>query len=143
MKSALIYGLRFLLTAAMIAWLTTQVDLRGVSAVMAGASPLWLLGGILSYLLSVYCSAWRWQQLPWAVLFFAIGGWSWVIWGVCLRVAVSLTGHWMVGHFAHRDGHQGWRVEGAAVGLWPQCGEQFRLDDRPRHVQRLVQVHPE
>lgn len=58
---------------------------------------------------------WRWQQLPWAILFFAVGGWSWVIWGICLRVAVSLTGHWMVGHFAHRDGHQGWRVEGAAV----------------------------
>lgn len=58
---------------------------------------------------------WRWQQLAWAVLFFLLGGWAFVFWGVCLRVAVSLTGHWMVGHFAHRDGHQGWRVEGAAV----------------------------
>ncbi|WP_421792527.1 acyl-CoA desaturase [Hyphobacterium sp.] len=58
---------------------------------------------------------WRWQQLPWAVLFFLIGGWSCVFWGIALRVFVSLTGHWMVGHFAHNDGHQGWRVEGAAV----------------------------
>lgn len=60
-------------------------------------------------------NTWRWQQLPWAILFFAIGGWAWVFWGIALRVFVSLTGHWMVGHFAHRDGHQGWRVEGAAV----------------------------
>jgi hypothetical protein len=37
-----------------------------------------------------------------------------------MRVAVSLTGHWLVGHFAHRPqgkgwGDQGWRVEGVAV----------------------------
>jgi len=60
-------------------------------------------------------ATWRWQQLPWAIAFFLVGGWSWVFWGIALRVFVSLTGHWMVGHFAHNDGHQGWRVEGAAV----------------------------
>ena len=66
-------------------------------------------------------ATWRWQQLPIAVIFFLIGGWTWVFWGVCLRVAVSLFGHWAVGHFAHRHGHQGWRVEGAAVQgyNWP------------------------
>jgi len=58
---------------------------------------------------------WMAQQLPWAVLFFLIGGWGWVVWGICLRVSVSLTGHWMVGHFAHRRGHQGWAIEGVAV----------------------------
>jgi uncharacterized protein (TIRG00374 family) len=62
-KSALVYAIRFVLTAAMIAWLTTQVDVRGVGAVMKGASPLWLVGGVFSYLISVLCSAWRWQQL--------------------------------------------------------------------------------
>ena len=56
-----------------------------------------------------------WQQLPWAVLFFALGGWRWVVWGVCARVAVCVTGHWLVGHFAHREGGQTWIVEGAAV----------------------------
>jgi fatty-acid desaturase len=38
-----------------------------------------------------------------------------VLWGVSLRIVVSLTGHWMVGHFAHKTGHQGWRVEDVAV----------------------------
>ena len=58
---------------------------------------------------------WMWQQLPWAVLFYALGGVSWVVWGVCARVTVGVTGHWLVGHFAHRQGHQAWIVEGAAV----------------------------
>jgi fatty-acid desaturase len=58
---------------------------------------------------------WMWQQLPWAALFFAIGGWSWLVWGICVRVSVCVTGHWLIGHFAHREGHQTWLVEGAAA----------------------------
>lgn len=58
---------------------------------------------------------WMWQQLPWAVLFYAFGGWGWVVWGIAVRVSVSLTGHWLIGHLAHRRGPQGWVVEGAAV----------------------------
>lgn len=58
---------------------------------------------------------WMLQQLPWAILFFAFGGWDWVVWGIAVRVSVSLTGHWLVGHFAHRDGEQGWRVDDVAV----------------------------
>jgi fatty-acid desaturase len=58
---------------------------------------------------------WMWQQLPWAVLFLALGGWGWVIWGIAVRVAVCVSGHWLVGHFAHREGGQNWVVEGAAA----------------------------
>jgi fatty-acid desaturase len=58
---------------------------------------------------------WMAQQLPWALLLYALGGTGWVLWGVCLRVSVSLTGHWLVGHFAHRSGPQHWHVDGAAV----------------------------
>jgi fatty-acid desaturase len=58
---------------------------------------------------------WMAQQLPWAILFFAIGGWSWLVWGIAVRIAVSLTGHWLIGHFAHRRGHQGWEVDDVAV----------------------------
>jgi len=58
---------------------------------------------------------WMWQQLPWAILLFAAGGLPWVIWGVCTRVAVSVTGHWLIGYFAHNEGDRDWNVEGAAV----------------------------
>jgi len=57
---------------------------------------------------------WMLQQLPWAVLFYAIGGASWLVWGICVRVSVCVTGHWLVGHFAHRRGGQSFIVEGAA-----------------------------
>lgn len=58
---------------------------------------------------------WMWQQLPWAVLFFAIGGWGWVFWGICSRVAISVFGHWIIGYFAHNSGAQEWHVRGASV----------------------------
>lgn len=58
---------------------------------------------------------WMLQQLPVAALLFAIGGWAWVLWGCSLRIAVSLVGHWMVGHYAHRQGAQTWVIEGLAV----------------------------
>jgi len=58
---------------------------------------------------------WMWQQLPLAIFLGAIGGVSWIVWGICVRVAVSVTGHWLVGYFAHNHGTKYWQVEGAAV----------------------------
>lgn len=58
---------------------------------------------------------WMLQQGPVAIVLFLCGGWAWVLWGISLRIAVSLIGHWMVGHFAHRRGHQGWIVSGLPV----------------------------
>jgi len=58
---------------------------------------------------------WMWQQLPIAIILFIVGGIEWVIWGVCLRVSVSVFGHWLIGHFAHNIGHQDWTIEGASV----------------------------
>ncbi|MES2289011.1 MAG: acyl-CoA desaturase [Pseudomonadota bacterium] len=60
-------------------------------------------------------ATWRWHQLPIALLFYAVGGWGWVIWGVAARVAVANHGHWLVGHLAHRRGPQSWIVDGAGV----------------------------
>ena len=37
------------------------------------------------------------------------------MWGVCLRVTVSVTGHWFVGHLAHTRGPQTWLVQHAGV----------------------------
>lgn len=58
---------------------------------------------------------WRWQQLPVAALFYVLGGWPWVIWGVCVRVIVSGAGHWTITYFCHNPGTGRWRVRGAAV----------------------------
>ncbi len=58
---------------------------------------------------------WMRQQLPLALLLYVFGGWSMVMWGVSLRIFISLSGHWLVGHYAHRNGHQTWRVRDAAV----------------------------
>lgn len=58
---------------------------------------------------------WQWQQLPWAVLLYLLGGLPWVVWGICVRVAVSVTGHWLIGYFAHNSGQRDWHLKGASV----------------------------
>lgn len=58
---------------------------------------------------------WMLQQLPIALILYAAGGWGWVVWGICVRVTISLTGHWLVGYIAHNTGSQQYIVEGAAV----------------------------
>ncbi len=58
---------------------------------------------------------WMLQQLPWAALLFWLGGLPWLVWGVPVRVAVGVTGHWLVGHLTHRRGPQGWTLDGVAV----------------------------
>jgi stearoyl-CoA desaturase (delta-9 desaturase) len=58
---------------------------------------------------------WMAQQVPWALLFYAVGGPPWVVWGVAARVAASVTGHWLVGYFAHNRGGRSWHIEDAGV----------------------------
>jgi len=58
---------------------------------------------------------WMWQQLPWAILFLGLGGISWLVWGICMRVMVSIVGHWLIGYFAHNHGARDWHVQGASV----------------------------
>ncbi|MDO3386372.1 acyl-CoA desaturase [Gilvimarinus sp. SDUM040013] len=58
---------------------------------------------------------WLMQQLTVALPLYVFGGLSWLVWGVCVRVVVSVGGHWLVGYFAHNHGQRTWRVEGAAV----------------------------
>ena len=67
---------------------------------------------------------WMAQQLPWAALFLALGGVPWLVWGVPVRVAASVTGHWLVGYFAHNRGPRSWHLEGAGVQGYnvPYCG---------------------
>ena len=63
-------------------------------------------------------ATWRWQQLPWAVLFYALGGLPMVVWGVFGRVGVCLIGHWFVNVCAHRWGDRAYQMD--------DCGEEGR-----------------
>ncbi|NNE82432.1 MAG: acyl-CoA desaturase, partial [Alphaproteobacteria bacterium] len=58
---------------------------------------------------------WRFHQLVIAIPLYAVGGVSWVVWGVCARVAISAIGHWSITYFCHNPGPGKWRVEGAYV----------------------------
>ncbi|RZJ18347.1 MAG: acyl-CoA desaturase [Brevundimonas sp.] len=58
---------------------------------------------------------WMVQQIPVAAALWWLGGWGFVVWGVCARVSISVVGHWFVGHLAHRRGPQTWLVREAGV----------------------------
>ena len=60
-------------------------------------------------------NTWMLQQLPLAIILFSLGGIDWVIWGVCMRVSVSVIGHWLIGYFAHNHGSRHWHIEEASV----------------------------
>ncbi len=55
------------------------------------------------------------RQVPPGVALWALGGMEWLLWGVSVRIFASLTGQWAMGRYAHKRGHQGWRVEGLPV----------------------------
>jgi len=58
---------------------------------------------------------WMLQQLPPALLLYALGGWPFVIWGACARITAGVTGHWLIGYFAHNHGPMRNEISGAAV----------------------------
>lgn len=58
---------------------------------------------------------WMLQQVPPALLLYALGGWGFVFWGVCARVTAGVFGHWLIGFFAHNHGGMHHEVRGAAV----------------------------
>jgi len=58
---------------------------------------------------------WMLQQLPLAALLYLGGGCAWVVWGVVVRVCVSVIGHWTVTYLTHNPGPGRWHVHGAGV----------------------------
>ena len=60
-------------------------------------------------------STWRYHQLLLAILLYFLGGWPFVVWGVFVRVSVSVIGHWTITYFCHNPGPGIWRVKDASV----------------------------
>jgi stearoyl-CoA desaturase (delta-9 desaturase) len=58
---------------------------------------------------------WMLQQLPVALVLYAVGGWPWVVWGVCARVTTGVSMHWFIGYLCHTHGPQSWQVDNGAV----------------------------
>ncbi len=58
---------------------------------------------------------WMLAQLPLAITLYAVGGVPWLVWGICVRVVLSLTGHWFVGYLAHNYGEITWAIDDASV----------------------------
>jgi fatty-acid desaturase len=58
---------------------------------------------------------WMFQQVPIAWLLYMGGGWDWVVWGIMVRVCLSVVGHWVVTYLTHNPGPGRWHVHGAGV----------------------------
>ncbi|MEL7333349.1 MAG: acyl-CoA desaturase [Cyanobacteria bacterium J06560_2] len=55
------------------------------------------------------------QQLPLAIAFYHFGGWSWVFWGIYVRIAVCANAQWFTQYLACRWGDLPRTIKGAAV----------------------------
>jgi stearoyl-CoA desaturase (delta-9 desaturase) len=60
-------------------------------------------------------ATWPLHQFALGAVLYAIGGLDWAVWGVFMRVAASVTSHWVVTYFAHNPGPGQWIVTGAGV----------------------------
>lgn len=92
---------------------------------------------------------WMLQQLPIALALFALGGWPWVVWGVCARVCASVVGHWFVGHLAHNRRPQSWLVDEAGVQAhdvpWaaiPTMGEAWHNNHHAYPASARIGLYP-
>lgn len=57
-------------------------------------------------------------QLVLAGLLFALGGWSWVIWGVFVRLVISYHATWLVNSAAHSTGYRTYRTQDLSTNCW-------------------------
>lgn len=60
-------------------------------------------------------ATWPLHQLLIAVPLYMAGGWGLVVYGVILRVIISIVGHWTITYICHNPGEGHWHVKDAAV----------------------------
>ncbi len=58
------------------------------------------------------------MQLALAALLFAAGGWTWVIWGIFVRLVVSYHATWLVNSAAHSIGYRTYRTSDLSTNCW-------------------------
>lgn len=57
-------------------------------------------------------------QIPLALLLYAVGGWSFVFWGVFVRAVVLWHSTWLINSATHMFGYQAYEVEDGSRNLW-------------------------
>ena len=58
------------------------------------------------------------MQLVLAALLFALGGWTWVVWGTFVRLVVSYHATWLVNSAAHSNGYRTYRTGDLSTNCW-------------------------
>jgi sn-1 stearoyl-lipid 9-desaturase len=58
------------------------------------------------------------MQIALAVLLFALGGWSWVVWGIFARLVFTYHATWLVNSAAHAFGYRTYRTPDRSVNSW-------------------------
>jgi stearoyl-CoA desaturase (delta-9 desaturase) len=59
-----------------------------------------------------------WWTVALAVILFAVGGWSWLIWGVFVRIVITYHITWLVNSAAHHSGYQSFRTGDMSKNNW-------------------------
>ncbi len=54
-------------------------------------------------------------HFPWVIIAYIFGGIGLVLWLVPVQIVTTITGHWLIGYFAHSDEPKDWHVKGAGV----------------------------
>src|ERR1700729_4326749 len=57
-------------------------------------------------------------QLGLAIALFLVGGWSWVVWGVFVRLVVCYHSTWFVNSAAHMLGYRSYRTTDRSTNCW-------------------------
>jgi len=58
------------------------------------------------------------MQIALAVLLFALGGWSWVVWGIFARLVFTYHATWLVNSAAHAFGYRTYKTPDRSVNSW-------------------------
>jgi stearoyl-CoA desaturase (delta-9 desaturase) len=53
-----------------------------------------------------------------AALLFVMGGWSWVVWGMFVRLVVSYHATWLVNSASHSIGYRTYRTTDLSTNCW-------------------------
>lgn len=64
------------------------------------------------------CHAWVWPSVLLAALLYLLGGWPWVVWGVCVRLVFCYHCTWLVNSASHRYGYRNFALDDLSTNCW-------------------------